>query len=164
MSTSQPTNPSQPAPANTAGDTLENAHAANTPDVLPDRGLSVELQAALRAKLQDSPLAVLLDTTGHSRQCLVQLNSGKSLVCRCDPSAPPPDDAAIAVGLAIQFARMGAARRIPIPRGVIAALVRQVDAGDPAATLVWRWLAARGQISAATNVRPALRLVCEEAR
>lgn len=163
MSTTRPTNPSHHAPANTR-DRLPKAHAENTPDVLPDEGLSVELQAALREQLQDSPLAVLLDATGHSRQCLAQLRSGKSLVCRCDLSAPPPDDAAVAVGLAIRFARMGAAHRIPIPRGVIAALVRQVDAGDPAATLVWRWLAARGQIGAATPARPALRLICEDAR
>lgn len=109
----------------------------------------------------DSPLAVLLDTDGHSRTCIMGIRSGRSFGCTCETEPHPVDDAAKAVGTAIRFARMGADRQIPIPPRVIAGLVDQVDAGNPAAILVWHWLARRGQIPAKSNARPKLRIVCE---
>ena len=48
-----------------------------------------------------------------------------------------------------------------MPRGIVAALVEQVDAGNAAAILVWQWLARRGQIPAEQDLRPKLRLVRE---
>jgi hypothetical protein len=47
----------------------------------------------------------------------------------------------MAVSLAIRFAHMGAARGVPIPPAIRGPLVEQVDAGDPVAVSVRRWLA-----------------------
>jgi hypothetical protein len=121
--------------------------AANVPD------------AALKHALADSPIAVLLDAAGHSQTCIRRVRSGKSLGCSCGSVAQPLDDAATAIGLAIRFAQMGAARQIPIPPGVVSALAAQIDAGSAAAELVWQWLAQRGQVPARPGARPALRLV-----
>ncbi|MEX0406926.1 hypothetical protein ABGN05_14780 [Aquibium sp. LZ166] len=115
----------------------------------------------LKAALASSPLAVLLDAAGHSEPCIRRVRSGRSLGCSCQTVPQPLDDAATAIGLAIRLAQMGAERQIPIPRGVLQALVRQVDAKNPAAILVWHWLARRGQVPARADVRPELRLVCE---
>jgi hypothetical protein len=116
---------------------------------------------ALKAALAPSPLAVLVDAAGHSEACIRRIRSGRSLGCSCQTRPEPLDDAATAIGLAIRFAQMGAERHIPIPRGVLQALVRQVDARNPAAILVWHWLARRGQVPARADVRPELRLICE---
>lgn len=123
--------------------------------------LTVAEQGALKEALASSPLAVLLDAAGHSEACIRRIRSGRSLGCSCQTVPQPLDDAATAIGLAIRFAQMGAERHVPIPRGVLQALVRQVDAKNPAAILVWHWLARRGQVPARGDVRPELRLVCE---
>jgi len=47
---------------------------------------------------------------------------------------------------------------------VLQALARQVDARNPAAILVWHWLARRGQVPARADVRPELRLICERSQ
>lgn len=113
------------------------------------------------ALLADSPLSVLLGAAGHSRACIMRIRCGRSLACSCDVAPEPLDDAAKAVGLAIRFAQMTATRQIAMPRGIVAALVEQVDAGNAAAILVWQWLARRGQIPAEQDLRPKLRLVRE---
>ncbi len=115
----------------------------------------------LKEALASSPLAVLLDAAGHSEPCIRRIRSGLSLGCSCQIAPQPLDDAATAIGLAIRFAQMGNKRQVPIPRGVLQALVRQVDVRNPAAILVWHWLARRGQVPARADVRPELRLVCE---
>ena len=79
----------------------------------------------------------------------------------CQTVPRPLDDAATAVGVAIRFAQIGAARQVPIPRSVLEALVRHVDARNPAAILVWEWLASRGRSLVCADIRPKLRLVCE---
>ena len=126
-----------------------------------ERSLTAAEQGALKAALAASPLAVVLDAAGHDEACIRRVRSGRSLGCSCKTVSQPLDDAATAIGLAIRFAQMGAERQIPIPRGVVQALMRQVDARHPAAILVWQWLARRGQIPARADVRPKLRLVCE---
>lgn len=114
---------------------------------------------AIPGFLPDGPLASMLRATGHSRACIMRLRSG--LTCSCGAAAEPEDRAARAVGRAIHFGWMMATRQVPIPHGVIAALIEQVDAGNAAAILVWQWLARRGQIPAGCGLRPRLRLVCE---
>ncbi|MGD9811197.1 MAG: hypothetical protein AB7U35_07665 [Sphingobium sp.] len=118
-------------------------------------------RAALNTALADSPLAVLLDAAGHSPSCIRRIRSGRGLGCSCNTVLQPLDDAATAIGLAIRFAQMGSARRLPIPRGVVIGLAREVDAGDAAAMLVWQWLARRGQVPARTDAGPSIRLVSE---
>lgn len=118
-------------------------------------------RAALTTALAKSPLAVLLDAAGHSPSCIRRIRSGDSLGCSCETMPQPLDDAATAIGLAIRFAQMGSARRIPIPRGVVSGLAREVDAGNAAAMLVWQWLARRGQVPARKDAGPSIRLVSE---
>lgn len=109
--------------------------------------------------LVDGPVAALLVTAGHSRACISRLRSGLSITCSCGAVSEPEDEAARAVGRALRFARMGATRQIPIPPGVIAGLVKHVDAGNAAAALVWHWLVKRGQVPDLCDRRPKLRLV-----
>lgn len=123
--------------------------------------LTAAQHGALKEALASSPLAVLLDAAGHSEPCIRRIRCGLSLGCSCLTRPEPLDDAATAIGLAIRFAQMGAERQVPIPRGVLQVLVRQVDARNPAAILVWHWLARRGQVPARADVRPELRLICE---
>jgi len=125
------------------------------------KAVDVVERSALTAALSDSPLAVLLDAAGHSQSCVRRIRSGHSLSCSCKTAHQPLDDAATAIGLAIRFAQMGSARRIPIPRGVVSGLAREVDAGNAAAMLVWQWLARRGQVPARTDAGPSIRLVSE---
>src|SRR5690606_26648834 len=105
-----------------------------------------------------------LDAAGHSRACIVRIRSGRGLGCSCRSKSEPLSDAATVIGLALRFARAGAIRQIPIPHGVIAGLVEQVDAGNAAAILVWQWLARRGQIPAQSELRPRLHVVSERSR
>lgn len=126
-----------------------------------ERSLTAAEHGALKAALASSPLAVVLDAAGHDEACIRRVRSGRSLGCSCKTVSQPLDDAATAIALAIRFAQMGAERQIPIPRGVVQALGRQVDAQHPAAILVWQWLTRRGQVPAHADVRPKLRLVCE---
>lgn len=116
---------------------------------------------ALTTALADSPLAVLLDAAGHSPSCIRRIRAGDSLGCSCKTMPQPLDDAATAIGLAIRFAQMGSARRIPIPRGVVSGLAREVDAGNAAAMLVWQWLVRRGQVPPRADPRTSIRLVRE---
>jgi hypothetical protein len=139
-------------------------HASVEPETADTHELSLTdaEHHALKAALASSPLAVLLDAAGEP--CIRRIRSGRSLSCSCQMVPQPLDDAATAIGLAIRFAQMGLERQVPIPRGVLQALVRQVNARNPTAILVWHWLARRGQVPARADVRPELRLVCERAQ
>lgn len=135
---------------------------------LPAEGSSTPAQSGPPATrpylyrfLPDGPVAAMLASAGHSRSCIMRLLTGLRMSCSCGADSEPVDEAAQAVGRAIRFARMAATRQVPIPRGVITALIEQVDAGNAAAILVWQWLARRGQIPAGCGLRPRLRLVCE---
>ncbi|TWH32221.1 MULTISPECIES: hypothetical protein [unclassified Aminobacter] len=108
----------------------------------------------------DSPVAAVLEAAGHSRACVTRIRSGLSISCSCETTPEPSDVAAKTVGLAIRFARISATRQLPIPPGVITGLVEQVDAGNAAAVLVWRWLVQRGQIPESCPARPRLRIAC----
>ena len=134
---------------------------SDTTPVAQDHAITPSDRDMASALLAAAPLSVVLGAAGHSRTCIMRIRSGRSLACSCDAAAETLDDAATAVGLAIRFAQMAATRQVAIPRGVIAALIEQVDAGNAAAILVWQWLARRGQIAAGCDLRPRLRLVCE---
>lgn len=53
------------------------------------------------------------------------------------------DDPALAVGLALHFARTSLRAGLPMPHGVLRRLASHVAAGDPACRLVQDWLAQR---------------------
>jgi hypothetical protein len=136
--------------------------ASNETGDTPFDTLSPGNERASRADLASSPLSILLDAAGHGAACIQRVKAGNGLGCSCQTVPRPLDDAATAVGVAIRFAQIGAARQVPIPRSLLEALVRHVDARNPAAILVWEWLAGRGQVLARADVRPKLRLVCED--
>jgi hypothetical protein len=69
------------------------------------------------------------------------------------------DRAAGAVGAAIRMARLGRHHNLPLAQWVMRRLVEMVDEGDPAAILVWKWLASRGQLTSDQRHRPKLRVV-----
>ena len=131
-----------------------------------DQDLNAAERATLEQTLRDSPFAVVLGAAGHSRVCIQRIRSGRSMICSCEATHETPDAAAAAaaaVGRAIHFARMAKTRQIPMPPGVVARLIEHVDAGNAAATLVWEWLARRGQIpqqdGSGPKLRPSLRIV-----
>ncbi len=69
------------------------------------------------------------------------------------------DRSAHAVGSAIRMARLGRHHNLPMAQWVMRRLVEMVDEGDPTAILVWKWLAARGQLTSDQQHRPKLRVV-----
>ena len=99
---------------------------------------------ASRADLASSPLSILLDAAGHGAACIQRVKAGNGFGCSCQTVPRPLDDAPTAVGLALRFAQIGAARQCRSAQRT-EALVRHVDARNPAAILVWEWLAGRGQ-------------------
>ena len=113
----------------------------------------------------DSPLDAVLSAFGHDRRCRRRVRAGLAVACECS-TRQKVDDAAIVIGLALRFARIGLSRRLPLPHGIVEQLARHVADGDPAAIMVWVWLARRGFVAARVlpgNTRqPALRLVCTE--
>ncbi|MGN6145415.1 MAG: hypothetical protein ACTHOP_17730 [Mesorhizobium sp.] len=54
------------------------------------------------------------------------------------------DDAAVAIGLVVHFARMSLSQKCPIPPVLIELLAQQVEAGDAACIMVAEWLDAMG--------------------
>ncbi|KFB09592.1 hypothetical protein [Nitratireductor basaltis] len=72
------------------------------------------------------------------------------------------DRAAGVVGTAIRMARLARHHQLPMAQWVMRRLVEMVDQGDPTAILVWKWLAARGQLNSDQQHRPKLRLVAGE--
>ena len=72
------------------------------------------------------------------------------------------DRSAHAVGSAIRMARLARHHQLPMANWVMRRLVEMVDEGDPTAILVWKWLAARGQLTSDQRHRPKLRIVAGE--
>ena len=72
------------------------------------------------------------------------------------------DRSAHAVGSAIRMARLGRHHNLPMANWVMCRLVEMVDEGDPTAILVWKWLAARGQLTSDQRHRPKLKVVAGE--
>jgi len=133
--------------------------AQDVSDIRPAAGMNHAEDIAL-GFFAASPVAAVLDAAGHTRACITRIRSGLSISCSCETAPEPSDVAAKAVGLAIRFARVSATRQVPIPPRVISGLVEQVDAGNAAAVLVWRWLVQRGQIPESCPARPQLRIAC----
>ena len=133
--------------------------AREVSDTRPAAGMD-HAEDSAPGSFADSPVAAILDAAGHTRACVMRIRSGLSISCSCETTPEPHDVAAKAVGLAIRFARIAATRQVPIPPCVITGLVEQVDAGNAAAVLVWKWLVQRGQMPKSCTTRPRLRIAC----
>ena len=54
------------------------------------------------------------------------------------------EDPAVAVGLAVHFARISLAQRVALPEVIIELLARRVEEGDAACVMVAEWLETTG--------------------
>ncbi|MES0028627.1 hypothetical protein [Mesorhizobium sp. M0040] len=84
----------------------------------------------------------LLGILGHSEQCIGLAMSGQIAVCDC--RTKPMEDPAVAVALAMHYARTAIDRGIPIPEVVLELLALRVREGDLACRAVGEWLDERG--------------------
>lgn len=84
----------------------------------------------------------LLGILGHSQECIGHAMSGQITVCDC--RTKPMEDPAVAVALAIHYARTAIDRGIPIPAVVLELLTLRVREGDPTCRAVGQWLDERG--------------------
>jgi hypothetical protein len=88
------------------------------------------------------PTGALLGMLGHSEACIALAKTGRTVSCDCRTS--DMDDPAVAVGLAMHYARIATNRSLPIPAVVIELLALRVREGDPACRSVSEWLDQRG--------------------
>jgi hypothetical protein len=85
------------------------------------------------------PLLMLL---GHSESCATLRRAGA--IASCDCRTKPMEDPAVAVGLAVNFARISLAQRVALPDVIIELLARRVEEGDAACVMVAEWLETAG--------------------
>jgi hypothetical protein len=91
------------------------------------------------------PLLMLL---GHSESCATLRRAGAIVSCDC--RTKPMEDPAVAVGMAVHFARISMAQRVALPAVIIELLARRVEEGDPACVMVAEWLETAGLL----NLKP----------
>lgn len=84
----------------------------------------------------------LLGILGHSEECIGHAMSGQIAVCDC--RTKPMEDPAVAVALAMHYARTAIDRGVPIPTVVLELLTLRVQEGDPTCRAVGEWLDERG--------------------
>lgn len=144
------------------GSATANANAPSDGDRAV-RDLMASLPWSSRVEESNSPLDSVLSAFGHDRRCRRRVRAGLAVTCAC-ATRQKVDDPAIVIGLALRFARTGMSHRLPLPHGIVEQLARHVGEGDPAAIMVWDWLARRGFVTARVlsrnERRLALRLVC----
>jgi hypothetical protein len=87
------------------------------------------------------PLLMLL---GHSESCAAFRRAG--VIASCDCRIKPMEDPAVAVGMAVHFARISMAQRVALPDVIIELLARRVEEGDPACIMVAEWLETAGLV------------------
>jgi hypothetical protein len=63
------------------------------------------------------------------------------------------EDPAVAVGLAVHFARISMAQRLALPDAIIELLAHRVEEGDAACMMVAEWLETAGLVSLKTLPR-----------
>ncbi|MFU0504608.1 hypothetical protein [Pseudaminobacter sp. NGMCC 1.201702] len=85
------------------------------------------------------PLLMLL---GHRESCATLRRAGA--IASCDCRTKPMEDPAVAVGLAVHFARISLAQRVALPEVIIELLARRVEEGDAACMMVAEWLETAG--------------------
>jgi hypothetical protein len=85
------------------------------------------------------PLLMLI---GHRESCAMLRRAGA--IASCDCRTKPMEDPAVAVGLAVHFARISMAQRVALPDAIIELLARRVEEGDAACVMVAEWLETAG--------------------
>jgi hypothetical protein len=95
------------------------------------------------------PLLMLL---GHSESCATLRRTGA--IASCDCRIKPMEDPAVAVGLAVHFARISLAQRVALPAVIVELLARRVEEGDPACVMVAEWLETAGLLNLKILSRP----------
>lgn len=95
------------------------------------------------------PLLMLL---GHSESCATLRRAGAIVSCDC--RIKPMEDPAVAVGMAVHFARISMAQRVALPAVIIELLARRVEEGDPACIMVAEWLETAGLLNLKPLARP----------
>jgi hypothetical protein len=88
------------------------------------------------------PLLMLI---GHSESCATLRRAGA--IASCDCRTKPMEDPAVAVGLAVHFARISLAQRVALPDVIIELLARRVEEGDAACMMVAEWLETAGLVN-----------------
>lgn len=88
------------------------------------------------------PLLMLI---GHSESCATLRRAGA--ITSCDCRTKSMEDPAIAVGLAVHFARISLSQRVALPDVIIELLARRVEEGDAACTMVAEWLETAGLVN-----------------
>jgi hypothetical protein len=87
----------------------------------------------------------LLTLIGHSESCATLRRAGA--IASCDCRTKPMEDPAVAVGLAVHFARISLAQRVALPDVIIELLARRVEEGDAACMMVAEWLETAGLVN-----------------
>lgn len=88
------------------------------------------------------PLLMLI---GHSESCATLRRAGA--IASCDCRTKPMEDPAVAVGLAVHFARISLTLRVALPDVIIELLARRVEEGDAACVMVAEWLETAGLVN-----------------
>lgn len=131
--------------------------AAPDPDIAADSAKrsaghasdSLDWHAAGRAAVKDLKSRIagrrsrgLLGILGHGDACIARAKSGRPLSCSCRTRGM--NDPAVAVALAMHFARQATLLGIPVPSGIIRLLGEHIEKGDPACLAVADWLERQG--------------------
>ncbi|MER9586123.1 hypothetical protein [Mesorhizobium sp. M0276] len=127
--------PSASSCATTKADAVDGAGAALA-------ALDWQLPPAMARARTARGSNALLGILGHSEQCIGLATSGQIAVCDC--RTKPMEDPAVAVALALHYARTAVDRGIPIPTVVLELLALRVREGDPTCRAVGEWLDERG--------------------
>jgi hypothetical protein len=88
------------------------------------------------------PLLMLI---GHSESCATLRRAGA--IASCDCRTKRMEDPAVAVGLAVHFARISLSQRVALPDVIIELLARRVEEGDAACVMVAEWLETAGLVN-----------------
>jgi hypothetical protein len=106
--------------------------------------------AALPAgRPSDGPVRGLMSGLGHTAACVEQSLGGtaRGSGCACGCPTRSMNDPAVAVALALQFAKQRKRTGIPIPRSVVRLLAQRVDEGNGACLAVAQSLHRQGLVT-----------------
>lgn len=90
----------------------------------------------------------LLMLIGHNESCATLRRAG--VIVSCDCRIKPMEDPAVAVGMAVHFARISMVQHVALPDVIIELLARRVEEGDAACIMVAEWLETTGLV----NLKP----------
>lgn len=122
---------------------VDTAIGPEAPSPKPCPSASTPLPIAPTIKPARSTASLpLLMLIGHRESCAELRRAGA--VASCDCGIKPMEDPAVAVGLAVHFARISLAQRVALPAAIIELLARRVEEGDAACIMVAEWLDASG--------------------